>query len=701
MAKIKRAKKSKEETTTRKTATANASSTSPLNNSSTQRQRQQQQKQTLEESDDEDKDEPTIPESNTGHQDVQHKKREDVMSESKLAEEAALTDLLFGGGGGGTPGEDASSDGGDDDGNGENTGRGVIGDDFDGVNDIDDFYERKKRKEFDRSDVNGGDGDEMKNVWDGDIFAIDRSGVDVPSDDGEEEGENQLVDIQAEDDDDEDEDEDDSSEEDEGVQGKASMKGAAWQDDDEEDDNDDGNKSKTRNARKGISLVEGSDRIKKLRRYRDETNPISFSEYELRLRERFVNTASVAARTDWADVPKPEEADDSDGGGSEAHKRKKIKGYASSSEDEDDDDEYDAAASRILQSNASLFANSSSQLPLPPTLLNVVRQRDANVADPNRSAVNAVQFHPSSEAEDNPLLMTAGMDKMLKFFKVDGEENHKIHGIHFPQMPIMCASFLGDTGSVVLSGRRPFFYVYDAISGNIQKIPSIIGRSERSLERFSISPDGKIIAFVGNDGYIILLDGKSRQWIGDLKMNGSVRAISFTPDGEYIMGSGSDGDVYRWHIRSRRCIERFHNQDGTITSSMASSSNFLAVGAESGVVNLYNDKHHHHHHSTRHPLASTSTDKTPLKSIMNLQTSADMLKFSDDGQILAMSTRRETNGLKLLHVPSGTVFSNWPTSKTPLKYVWSMDFSPGSKYFAIGNDHGKCLLYQLKHYWDE
>jgi len=297
--------------------------------------------------------------------------------------------------------------------------------------------------------------------------------------------------------------------------------------------------------------------------------------------------------------------------------------------------------------------------------------------------------------------MTAGMDKMLKFFKVDGEENHKIHGIHFPQMPIMCASFLGDTGSVVLSGRRPFFYVYDAISGNIQKIPSIIGRSERSLERFSISPDGKIIAFVGNDGYIILLDGKSRQWIGDLKMNGSVRAISFTPDGEYIMGSGSDGDVYRWHIRSRRCIERFHNQDGTITSSMASSSNFLAVGAESGVVNLYNDKHHHHHHSTRHPLASTSTDKTPLKSIMNLQTSADMLKFSDDGQILAMSTRRETNGLKLLHVPSGTVFSNWPTSKTPLKYVWSMDFSPGSKYFAIGNDHGKCLLYQLKHYWDE
>ena len=141
--------------------------------------------------------------------------------------------------------------------------------------------------------------------------------------------------------------------------------------------------------------------------------------------------------------------------------------------------------------------------------------------------------------------MTAGMDKMLRFFRVDGEENPKIHGIHFPTLPISCASFLGDSGSVVMSGRRPFFYIYDAISGNIQKIQSIVGRKERSLEKFTVSPSGDVIAFVGNDGYIILVDGKSRQWIGDLKMNGSVRAITFSEDGEYIMGSGSDGDVYK------------------------------------------------------------------------------------------------------------------------------------------------------------
>lgn len=150
-------------------------------------------------------------------------------------------------------------------------------------------------------------------------------------------------------------------------------------------------------------------------------------------------------------------------------------------------------------------------------------------------------------------------------------------------------------------------------------------------------------------------------------------------------------------------MERFHNQDGTITSSLALSSNFLAVAAESGVVNLYDDKQSLSSTRRGHGggLSLAATERTPLKSIMNLTTSADNICFNHDGQILAMSSRRETNGLKLLHVPTATVFSNWPTSKTPLKYVWSMDFSPGSKYMAIGNDRGKCLLYRLNHYWDE
>ena len=80
----------------------------------------------------------------------------------------------------------------------------------------------------------------------------------------------------------------------------------------------------------------------------------------------------------------------------------------------------------------------------------------------------------------------------------------------------------------------------------IDKIPFIDGRKEKSLERFTTSPDGAFIAFIGNDGYIILLEAKTKMWIANFKMNGSARAVSFTPDGRYLVSSGSDGEVYRY-----------------------------------------------------------------------------------------------------------------------------------------------------------
>jgi U3 small nucleolar RNA-associated protein 18 len=153
----------------------------------------------------------------------------------------------------------------------------------------------------------------------------------------------------------------------------------------------------------------------------------------------------------------------------------------------------------------------------------------------------------------------------------------------------------------------------------------------------------------------------------------------------------------RWDVKSRQCLERFPNRDGTITSCLAASSNSLAVGAESGVVNIYSE----HQQNVRRSLLPGDSNKAPLKSIMNLHTSADCVRFNTDGQILAMSTQREKHGLKLMHVPTKTIFSNWPTTKTPLGYIWSMDFSPESKFLALGNDKGKCLLYKLNHYHGE
>jgi U3 small nucleolar RNA-associated protein 18 len=127
-----------------------------------------------------------------------------------------------------------------------------------------------------------------------------------------------------------------------------------------------------------------------------------------------------------------------------------------------------------------------------------------------------------------------------------------------------------------------------------------------------------------------------------------------------------------------------------------------ACGADSGVVNLYKTfigDRGGAMSKQRGPLAaSLRLQRTPFKSIMSLTTKADTLKFNHDGQILAIASQMKKDSLRLVHANTGTVFANWPTGQTPLRYVTDVDFSPSSGLFAIGNDRGKVLLYRLLHY---
>ena len=449
---------------------------------------------------------------------------------------------------------------------------------------------------------------------------------------------------------------------------------AAWVDDDDAD------------LSVSIGQNAKSSRVKKLRTHAGEDS-ISGKEYEQRLRDKakeIGKSQTGQSFTAWAAVDT----------GTEKDKGKKRAAAAGSDDDDSDsDDDYDssAALTALLSSTASVLATPTR---LPKGEVESVRVKDVNVVEPNKSTCTSVHFHPGGE-----LALTAGYDKTLRFFQVDGKKNAKIHGVFFPDLPIARADFVNGGETVLLTGRRPFLYVYNVVAGVVEKIPQVLGRREKSWETFASSPDGQTVALLGNDGYVVLLSARSWQVIGEVKINGAVRAVAFTPCGGYVVATGSDGDVYRWDVRlldGGRCVSRFKNQDGTFSASLAVSNRFTAVGAESGVVNVYDDRDAN---SMAQFLSGTySAAREPMKAFMNISTSADLLKFNCTGEILAMSSRRDRDCMKLAHLPSASVFSNWPTSKTPLGYVWSMDFSPNSGYMAIGNDKGKCLLYRLPHY---
>ncbi|KAI9208833.1 WD40-repeat-containing domain protein [Polychytrium aggregatum] len=390
-------------------------------------------------------------------------------------------------------------------------------------------------------------------------------------------------------------------------------------------------------------------RLRKLRNSESET-VLSGAEYEARLRTQFER---IYPPPKWSTLPEKKE---------QPSKIDLLK---------------------FLRSTRSIVARSKHAM-LPSDQIDVTRMKDANQTAYSQAVIQTAVFHPKA-----PVLMTAGFDRTVRLFQVDGKINPKIQSIFFKDMPIHCASFTADGKQIILSGRRKFFYVYDIEKGSVEKVHSIYGREEKSLEKHYVSPCNRYLAFLGRDGYIVLVSNKSKQWIGNLKMNGTVKDLDFSSDGQYIFSIGGDGEVYQWELSSLSCIHRFVD-DGAIRPSCISVSkdgSYMATGSGAGVVNVY---------STASCLSSPTPK--PLKTIMNLVTTIHSVRFHPSSQLLAISSRKKKDALKLVHLPSLNVFPNWPTSATPLSYVNAVSFSPGGGYIVMGNDKGKVLLYRLGAY---
>jgi U3 small nucleolar RNA-associated protein 18 len=342
----------------------------------------------------------------------------------------------------------------------------------------------------------------------------------------------------------------------------------------------------------------------------------------------------------------------------------------------------------MLQSTGTMLEKKGARArgDLPSGRLDIQRLTDANAAEPSKNPITALQFH-----KNGSVLLAAGTDRFLRFFQVDGDRNEHLLAVRFNDLPISAASFLGSSSEVVLSGRKPFFYTYDTESGRVTKVPGLMGKKIKSYEHMVVSPEGSRIAFLGQGGYVHIADGRTRAWQCDVKMNTAARAAVFS-DEHSLISSGLDADIYKWDLRmTGRCVSRWKNADGTGVTSLSIGKNldssYLAVGSESGVLTLYDG-------NIKPGMQAPST----LRVAMNLTTKVTTSSFHPGSQCMAYASPEQKDHLRVLHVASGTVFSNWPTADTPLHKVQSMAFSPGGGYFAVGNERGKVLLYRLNHF---
>ncbi len=90
------------------------------------------------------------------------------------------------------------------------------------------------------------------------------------------------------------------------------------------------------------------------------------------------------------------------------------------------------------------------------------------------------------------------------------------------------------------AGRRRHFHIYDVATSTVERVSALLDHPNHSVESFAACPSSSnpLVAFLGNDGSVPLVSLRSRQSIGALKMNGTVRTAAFTSDGAELLTSG-------------------------------------------------------------------------------------------------------------------------------------------------------------------
>ncbi|XP_054463843.1 U3 small nucleolar RNA-associated protein 18 homolog [Anoplopoma fimbria] len=350
-------------------------------------------------------------------------------------------------------------------------------------------------------------------------------------------------------------------------------------------------------------------------------------------------------------------------------------------EDDDDDDEED---DELLRRTGNFVASSDR---LPGGILRIKKCLHANSSRPSEDGLTSVQFHPSAQ-----VVMTAGLDQSVSLFQVDGKTNPKIQSIHLERFPVHKARFSRDGDTVIATSlRNRMFYLYDMMEGRVTPVHTVRGLNEARVKEFSVCPEGGALLLTGTNGYLHLLTLKTKEVIRSMKINGDVSGVAFSHDGSKVFANSGTG-VYVWDMRSSRCVNRFTDEGCVRGTSIAASPNghYLACGSQSGVVNIYSQE-----------ACLNSANPRPLKAVMNLLTSATSLTFNPSSEILAIGSRAEDEAVRLVHLSSLTVFSNFPVSKRKFVYRTScLDFSPHSGFFSLANNKGHAPLFRLLHYKD-
>lgn len=449
-----------------------------------------------------------------------------------------------------------------------------------------------------------------------------------------------------------------------------------------------------------VSLAD-NQRLRKLR-VAEAEDVISGTEYIRRLRRQYQQLNPEPA---WArpDLNKPDASDmDTDGDNGEGDE-----------DDEEDEVQSTQPLAKLLQNATDLTRAEDTQGPngkrkLRQEVLDIQRLKD--VGKPQPSSIDSLAFHPHY-----PVLLSSGPAATLFLHHISPSAlvpNPLLTSLHLRRTPIHTSSFAPPTGSKILaSGRRRYFHIWDLDTGKIDKVNGTADRKDeqKTMERFKPSPCGRYIGLVGSarkgGGVINVLDATTAQWIAQVRVEGrgGVADFAWWSDGNGLTVASKNGEVSEWDARLNRVVARWMDAGavgttvialgGRLSSSRLGGDRWVAVGSSSGVVNIYDRREWSGQGQGGEGVPRTPT---PVRALDQLTTPISHIVFAPDGQFLVVASRWKRDALRLVHLPSCTVYRNWPTSNTPLGRISAVAVSPGSEHLAVANEQGRIRLWEIR-----
>src|SRR5579859_388248 len=324
--------------------------------------------------------------------------------------------------------------------------------------------------------------------------------------------------------------------------------GAAWYDEDDES--------------LSISLAT-TNRLRKLRKAEDE-DIVNGRTYTRRLRQQFERIYPVP---DWVKgVPT-------------TRKRR------NSQSDDDENIPPTDPLSALFQSSRPLTQRPSTFLPsdiLAITALAAVPQPET------QSPPRTLHFHPS-----HPLLLIGYQDHTLRVHNIDGKHNPLATSIKFPRLSINSALFHPNKNLVYVTGqRRRGIFIWDLNSGRVRKIAKTFNEESMSSGEWSnlkISPNGSMLGVVSAVGWLCLLSAETGQYLGGVKIDGTIADYTFTQDGQKAIIVSVSGEIWECNTEETVVVNRWRDEGGVSLTKVALSSDnrYLAIGSTSGIVTVY------------------------------------------------------------------------------------------------------------------